>query len=59
MRYFYDTNDRYELANNGYANYFCDMDDGEIIEQFTDTLQNALFYLQNKYKIKLIEVKRK
>ena len=57
MRYFYDTNDRYELTNNGYQNCFYDMDDDQLIEEFTDTLEHAIFYLQNKYKIRLIECK--
>lgn len=55
MKYYYDTNDRYELTNNGYCNKFYDMDDNVLLEQFTDTLEHALFYLQNKYKIRLVE----
>lgn len=57
MKLYYDTNDRYELANYGYRNYFCDMDDNEIIEEFTDTVEHAIFYLQNKYKIRLVRFK--
>lgn len=54
IKYLYDTNDRYELVNNGYKNDFYDMDDNVLLETFTDTLPHAIWYLQCKYKIRLI-----
>ena len=43
--------DEIKLVNNGYNNKIIDDSNNNIIEEFTDTLNNALTYATKKYDI--------
>ena len=55
-KFYYDTNDRYEMSGSGYKWDFIDLDDNTVLKTICDTEINARRYFENEYKIKLILV---